>query len=205
LGRSAANSLDFLARAAGLAAAFAAALSLSGCGGIEFQGKLFDYAGLSGSGQKGDVRMTERSPLMIPPDHRRLPPPGSPPITRADWPVDSDMSRKQAVAAKEKDDQKREASLDPSNPYAGKPTLLDKMLGKKKSSDEEDREAVPEPDASDKTPQDRARAQASNTQHKAVDQSMNAPTVAPEDDPFHQDTPKSYEGMSKPKGNDANY
>lgn len=204
MSRSEAIAPKIAAKAIGLFAGACAVLSLSGCGGIEFQGKLFDYAGLSGSGQKGDPRMLERSPLMIPPDHRRLPPPGSPAIAAPNWPVDSDTARKQVIAAKEKEDAKRESAVDPTNPYAGKPTLLDKVLGKSKD-EEEDRDAVPEPAESDKTPQDRARAQAAAQPQKAIDHSLNAPTVAPEDDPFHPQQPKSYEGMSRPKGNDANY
>ena len=35
-------------RPLGLAAGLSGTLALGGCGGIEFQGKLFDYAGLSG-------------------------------------------------------------------------------------------------------------------------------------------------------------
>src|SRR5262249_1773412 len=71
------------------------ALTLAGCGGIEFQGKLFDYAGLSNVGKpQEDARMTDRAPLLVPPNAHRLPPPGSPPITRADWPADSDKERK---------------------------------------------------------------------------------------------------------------
>jgi hypothetical protein len=178
-------------------------LALAGCGGIEFEGKLFDYAGLSGSGQKQDPRMTERAPLIIPPDTNRLPPPGAPAIARGDWPLDSDVARKQAVAAKETEEKQREIKNDPTNPYAGKETLLDKMFSKK--DDEEEEVAVPEPDAADKTPQDRARAQAAASPQKAIDHSLNAPTVAPENDPFHPQTPKSYDGMSNPSGNNANF
>ena len=184
-------------------AAAGGALALGGCGGVEFEGKLFDYAGLSGYGQKQDPRMTERAPLIIPPDTNRLPPPGSPPIAHANWPVDSDVARRQAIAAKEEEEKQRDLKVDPTNPYAGKPTLLDKVFGKKK--EEEELVAVPEPDAADKTPQDRARAQAAASPHKPIDHSLNAPTVAPEDDPFHPQAPRSYEGMSNPKGNDANY
>ncbi len=182
--------------------ACAALLALGGCGGIEFQGKIFDYAGLSGSGEKADIRMTERAPLLIPPNTKRLPPPGSPQIARADWPVDTDVVRKQVVAAKEADAAKQEAVNDPTNPYAGKPTLLDKMLGKTKEK-EEDKVDVPEPDAADKTPQDKAREQAAASPQKPVDQSLNAPTQA--DDPFHPAAPDSYKGMSSPAGNNANY
>lgn len=182
-------------------AACAGVLALGGCGGIEFQGKVFDYAGLTGSGQKGDVRMTERAPLLIPPNTRRLPPPGSPPIARADWPVDTDVARKQVVAAKEATTAQQEAVNDPNNPYAGKPTLIDKWLGRTKT--EEETVDVPEPDPSDKTPQDTAREQASTSPHKPVDQSLNAPTQT--DDPFHPAAPDSYKGMSNPSGNNANW
>ena len=180
-----------------------ATLALAGCGGIEFEGKLFDYAGLTGSSQKGDPRMTERAPLIIPPNTNRLPSPGSPAIARADWPLDSDVARRQAVAAKEAAESEREIKNDPTNPYSGKETLLDKMFGK--SKEEEEHVAVPEPDAADKTPQDRARAQTAATPQKAIDHSLNAPTVPAEDDPFHPQAPKSYEGMSNPSGNNANY
>jgi hypothetical protein len=64
---------------------------------------------------------------------------------------------------------------------------------------------VPEPDAADKTPQDRAREQAAATPQKPIDHTLNAPTLTPEEDPFHRETPKSYDGMSNPKGNEANY
>ncbi len=178
-------------------------LALAGCGGVEFEGKLFDYAGLSGSGQKQDPRMTERAPLIIPPNTNRLPPPGSPAIARGDWPLDSDVARKQAVAAKEAEEKEREIKNDPTNPYSGKETLLDKMFSKKDAEEEE--VAVPEPDAADKTPQDRTRAQAATSPQKAIDHTLNAPTVAPENDPFHPPTPKSYDGMSNPPGNTANF
>ena len=51
----------------GLAAALAVTLALGGCGGIEFQGKVFDYMGLSGDREQADVRMAERPPLLLPP------------------------------------------------------------------------------------------------------------------------------------------
>ena len=46
--------------AALLAAVSAATLALAGCGGIEFQGKIFDYMGVSGDHKQPDVRMAER-------------------------------------------------------------------------------------------------------------------------------------------------
>jgi hypothetical protein len=190
-----------LGRGLGLLVACSAVLALGGCGGIEFQGKLFDYAGLTGSGNKEDVRMTERAPLLVPPDTHRLPPPGPAAVVPVNWPVDTDLSVKQKAAAKKAAEDKRAAELEPDNPYAGKPKLLDTLLGKKKKDD--DTVNVPEPDPSDKTPQDRAREQAAATPQKPVDQSMNAPTET--DDPFHPAAPDSYKGMSNPAGNSANY
>jgi hypothetical protein len=202
LGHSVTIGFRLLGRGLGLLAACGAVLALAGCGGIEFQGKLFDYAGLSGSGNKEDVRMTERAPLLVPPDTHRLPPPGPAAIVPVDWPADTDLSRKQVAAAKAAAEQKREAAADPTSPYAGKPKLLDKLLGKDKPADEETL-AVPEPDPSDKTPQDRAREQAAATPQKPVDQSLNAPTAT--EDPFHPAAPDSYKGISNPSGNNASY
>jgi hypothetical protein len=205
LGHSGTINCRLLGRGLGLLAACSTVLALGGCGGIEFKGKLFDYAGLSGTtGTKEDPRMTDRAPLLVPPNINSLPPPGSPPIARADWPIDSDLSTKQAAAAKAAADGKKEAAAEaePRNPYAGKPNLLDKLLGKKKKTDEEV-VAVPEPDPSDKTPQERAREQAAATSQKPVDQSLNAPTQT--DDPFHPAAPDSYKGISNPSGNNASY
>jgi hypothetical protein len=186
-------------------AACCLALVLGGCGGIEFQGKLFDYAGLSNVGKpQEDVRMTERAPLLVPPDPHRLFPPGSPQVTRADWPVDSDKERKRIAEAKQEQERKKAAEAEPNNPYAGKPNLLDKVLGRDKKPEAEPVD-VPEPDPSDKTAEDKAREQASSTPIKPVDQSMNAPTTPANQDPFHPQAPDSYKGMSNPSGNDANY
>ena len=183
------------------------ALALGGCGGIEFQGKAFDYIGLSSVGKgQDDVRMTERAPLLVPPNTHRLPPPGSPDVTRTDWPADTDKERKRLVAARQAEERKKAAAAEPNNPYAGKPNLLDKVLGRDKTP-EEDPLDVPEPDPSDKTAEDKAREQAAATAtaQKPVDQSLNAPTTPAADDPFHPAAPDSYKGMSSPSGNNANY
>jgi hypothetical protein len=187
-------------------AACGLALALSGCGGIEFQGKVFDYAGLSslGKGQE-DVRMTERAPLLVPPNTNRLPPPGSPEVTRADWPADTDKERKRLAEARKAEERKKAAAAEPNNPYAGKPNLLDQVLGRDKTPEEEPID-VPEPDPSDKTAEDRAREQAAGTAaQKPVDQSLNAPTTPADQDPFHPQAPDSYKGMSSPSGNNANW
>jgi hypothetical protein len=203
LGRSGTIRQQLLPRSLRFVAVCGAAVVLASCGGIEFQGKIFDYAGLSGSGSKEDVRMTERAPLLVPPDTRRLPPPGPETVTPNNWPIDSDLSRKQAVAAQAEAQRQREAAADPSNPYAGKPKLLDHWLGKDKAK-QDDTVDVPEPDPSDKTADDRAREQAKpQAAQKPIDHSLDTPP--PPDDPFHPAAPDSYKGMSNPSGNNANW
>jgi hypothetical protein len=62
------------------AAAVAAMLTLGGCGGVQLEGKLFDMMGVSGSAldeRKRDPKMAERAPLVVPPNTKRLPEPGS--------------------------------------------------------------------------------------------------------------------------------
>jgi hypothetical protein len=188
-----------------LLAACMLTLGLGGCGGIEFQGKAFDYIGLSNVGKpQEDVRMVERAPLLVPPNARHLPPPGSPAVTRVDWPADSDAERKRLAALRKAEAEKKAAEADPTNPYAGKPNLLDKVLGRNKpGTDESELLDVPEPDPADKTAEDKARERAATTAHKPVDQSLNAPTAA--QDSFHPSTPDSYKGMSNPSGNNANW
>ncbi|MGB6388369.1 MAG: hypothetical protein WBF23_02655 [Methyloceanibacter sp.] len=194
---------SLLGRGLGLLAVCAATLALAGCGGIEFQGKIFDYAGLSGSGNKEDVRMTERAPLLVPPDTKRLPPPGPAVVTPANWPIDSDLSRKQATAARVEAERQKAAEAEPNNPYAGKPNLLDNILGRRKKDDTETLD-VPEPDPTDKTAADRARESGvASAPAKPIDHSLNS--TPPPEDPFHPAAPDSYKGMSNPSGNNASW
>jgi hypothetical protein len=201
--------LRLTGRGLGTLTACGIALVLGGCGGVEFQGKLFDYAGLSSVGKpQEDTRITDRAPLIVPPNTHSLPPPGSPTITRADWPADTDKQRKKLADAQQAQDRAKAAKVenDPVDPYAGKPKLLDKLLGRNKAPEEEDAVDVPEPDPSDKTPEDKAREKkTAAAPQKPVDQSLNAPTTPPEDDPFHPALPESYKGMSNPSGNNSNY
>jgi hypothetical protein len=205
VGRSATITLRLIAKGLGVLAVWGLTLPLGGCGGIEFQGKAFDYIGLSDVGKpQEDVRMTERAPLLVPPNPNKLPPPGSPAITRADWPADTDKQRKKLAAARAEEDRKKVAAGEPGNPYAGKPNLLDKVLGRDKTP-EADTLDVPEPDPTDKTAEDKARERkTAAAPQKPVDQGLNAPTTQ-EDDPFHPAAPDSYKGMSSPGGNNANY
>ena len=201
LGHSAAMSR--FERALRLAAAFACTLTLGGCGGVEFQGKVFDYMGISGDREKTDVRMADRPPLLLPPNSKVLPQPGpgvAVATARADWPDDPEKAGKRIAKAKKAEEAKVDAEADPTNPYAGKPTLLDKVFGK--SEDEVEPVAdVPEPDPSDKRPEDQVASARPKplTPHVPAD----VPAAAPADDPFHPAAPDSYKGVSG--GNASSY
>ena len=62
-------------------AAFAATLVLGGCAdGLEVNGKLFDWMGISSSAMeqnKREPQVAARAPLVLPPNSNRLPEPGS--------------------------------------------------------------------------------------------------------------------------------
>ena len=194
-------------RALRLAAGFACTLALGGCGGVEFQGKVFDYMGISGDRRQADVHMAERPPLLLPPNPKALPAPGTGvavATAREDWPDDPEKVRKAIAKQKAAEDAKREAANDPSNPYAGKPTLLDKVFGK--SEDETEPIAdVPEPDPSDKRPEDGAKPAVASAGPKPITprSAADAPAPPPAEDPFHPDAPDSYKGVSS--GNAAGY
>ena len=180
--------------AIGLTAALASSLALGGCGGIEFQGKVFDYMGLSGDrGPQEDVRMSERPPLLLPPNPKTLPAPGSGvavATARADWPTNPEVVTKNVTKARKAEEAKRDRIDDPANPYAGKKTLLDRVLGR-----DEDETApvddVPEPDPSDKPPEEVAAA-AKKPLAPRTPEDITPKT----EDPFHPDAPDSYKGVS---------
>jgi hypothetical protein len=115
---------------------------------VEFEGRIFDAMGLSGSGgPEPDVRMAERPPLLVPPDTKALPPPGSGVATaaaRADWPQNPEIAREQVIKAKKDKLIEQEKAEQPLHPYIGK-TLLDKWLFKGKKTEGAEDE-VPEPD-----------------------------------------------------------
>jgi hypothetical protein len=183
----------------------ACALALGGCGGgVEFQGKVFDYMGLSGDRQKPDARMSERAPLLLPPNLKTLPPPGTGvavATAREDWPDDPEKVRKRVVAEQKKKEAEEEAAADPTNPYAGKPTLLDKLFGKSRV-EEEPIADVPEPDPSlDKGPED---STSSTVAARPQPLTPHVPQEAPPaEDPFNPAAPDSYGRMSRPTGNQA--
>lgn len=90
-----------------VAAALALSALLSGCGGVdgvELNGAVFDYLGVSGSSQakKGEPRVAARSGLVLPPDLEKLPEPGSAEAgaqPQEAWPVDADQKRVADTAA----------------------------------------------------------------------------------------------------------
>jgi hypothetical protein len=81
-----------------------ATLLLGGCGGVQFEGKVFEAVGLAGEPQKQEKKVADRAPLILPPK-RELPPPG--PEQRVakpeSWPNDPDaILKERQVAAKQK-------------------------------------------------------------------------------------------------------
>lgn len=86
------------------AVAVLSALALSACGsdGVQLEGKLFDWMGVSASSQEGrtrDPKMADRAPLVVPPNVNRLPEPGSGQTSSQDIAALNDPElRKQAVA-----------------------------------------------------------------------------------------------------------
>ncbi len=175
-----------------LAVAFATTLALGGCGGIEFQGKIFDYVGLSGDRQEPDVRLAERPPLLLPPNTKALPQPGSGvavATAREDWPKNPEIVEQEKVNAQEAARAKEVTdATDPINPLQGKSNpLLEKWLGRKKKVEQPD--DTPEPDPADKPPTDQAVAAAKPkplTPHVPQDVTPGAPDL------FNPAPPESY-------------
>jgi hypothetical protein len=178
-------------RAAAIAAALGCLLALAGCGGVEFQGRVFDAMGLSSSGgPEPDVKMAERPPLLIPPDTKALPAPGSGVATataREDWPQNPEITREQAAQAKRDKLAKEEKANQPLHPYIGKPTLFDKWFIKKKDEGEE--EEVPEPDPSVDKPKDESVAHARPQPLKPHVPQEITPSA---EETFKPPTPESY-------------
>ena len=178
-------------RAATLAAALAATLALGGCGGIEFQGKIFDYAGLSGDRKETDVRMAERPPLLLPPDTKTLPPPGNGvavATAREDWPKNPEIVQQEAVDAQKAAKAKEVTdATDSINPLKGKPNpLIDKLLSKKKNVVQPD--DTPEPDPTDKPPEGQVAA----ARPKPLTAHAPQEITPAAEDPFHPAAPDSY-------------
>ena len=88
------------------AAAVALTLALSGCGGVdgvEFNGKIFDWLGVSDAAQqKVEPKMADRAPLVVPPSVTRLPDPGSGRTSDEQVAALNDPELRKQAAAKER-------------------------------------------------------------------------------------------------------
>jgi hypothetical protein len=91
------------------AASLAATLLLGGCGGgvdgVELNGKVFDWLGVSPAAlaaSKKEPKMAARAPLVLPPDTQRLPTPGSEQAPSDLAGVD-DPDRRKVAEAKERE------------------------------------------------------------------------------------------------------
>lgn len=193
-------------RAFKLACALACVAALGGCGsGVQLEGKVFDYMGVSGDSQQADVHMSERPPLLVPPNVKTLPQPGSNAsvvTARQDWPDDPELVRKRIAKQEAVKQAEIQSAADPINAYAGKPTLLDKVFG---GSDTElvPVAAVPEPDASDRLPSESAVAQ---SQPKGLTPHVSqAPLPDRNDGDFAPAAPDSYSNISDGQNKKAGF
>jgi len=191
-------------RALKLAAALGCVALLGGCGGVELEGKVFDYMGVSGDRQQADVRMSERPPLMVPPNLNKLPEPTenvSVAAARQDWPDDPERVQKRIVEEKQAKQSEAAAAADPINPYAGKETLLDKMFKRDKTAEEPVAD-VPEPDASDRV-LDTSVAQ--SRPQPLTPHVPQAPLPSRNDEDFKPQTPGSYDNISGGQNRSAGF
>lgn len=109
---------------------------LAGCaGGVELEGPGFDALGLTSKKSKGEAKVPDRAPLLLPPDQARLPAPqqataSAPP---QNWPTDPDTLRKteaEEKARKEKEYQDK-GNFDPKSDIDEFEKLMDPMERKK--------------------------------------------------------------------------
>jgi hypothetical protein len=124
--------------------ALACAVMLSGCAdGLEMNGKVFDWMGISPAAQEARVRepkLAERAPLVMPPNPNRLPEPGSEivPAAQTAWPDDPEQRKIREAKERERlhlaycngDIQWKQRALDkeaaaraPQSPYGPCPGL----------------------------------------------------------------------------------
>ncbi len=125
-------------------------MAFAGCGEtVQFEGRVFDMLGVNDTTKRRDNAVAERAPLVLPPNQRALPQPGS--IAAAagqdvNWPDDPDERRRAAAKTRQK------KKLDASKAVEGRdvqPGLLDRMMKGKQAQQEEEVEAVPSPEAGD--------------------------------------------------------
>ena len=87
----------------------AATIVLGGCAdGVELNGKVFDFLGVSPAAleaSRREPKLAERAPLVMPPDANRLPDPDSPqgaPNNQANWPADPEQRKLAADQERER-------------------------------------------------------------------------------------------------------
>jgi hypothetical protein len=87
--------------------AIASTLALGGCGGIDgvdLNGKIFDWMGVSSASQvKSEPNMADRAPLVVPPNVTRLPEPGTGKTSSEDVAALNDPELRKQAAAKERE------------------------------------------------------------------------------------------------------
>ena len=126
-------------------AAVGSALLLAGCAdaGLDLNGKVFDYLGISPAAQEArryEPQVAERAPLVMPPDTKALPRPGSgqAPSPQLAWPDDPDQRKAREAKEREQlhlaycrgDIQWKDKALNresvgaPRSPYGPCPTLF---------------------------------------------------------------------------------
>jgi hypothetical protein len=139
--------LSRLNLAASAAVAVTLTLMLGACGdGLQLEGKVFDWMGISGSAldaKKREPKMVARAPLVVPPNVTRLPEPGSGKKPDTDLAALKDPELRKQAAAKERERlhlaycrgeiQWKERALDPDkaganrSPYGPCPGLFSGM------------------------------------------------------------------------------
>lgn len=111
------------------------ALLLGCAGGVELEGPGFEALGLTSSKEKGEPKVPDRAPLLLPPDRARLPEPqqstaSAPP---QNWPTDPEEVRKAEASAAERKQKEYEdkGNYDPKADIDEFEKLMDPMERKK--------------------------------------------------------------------------
>jgi hypothetical protein len=188
------------------AAACLCVAALSGCASdqIEYEGRVFDWIGMSDNAKRAsDVRVVERAPLVVPPNTASLPAPGSGSAVaqRQDWPTSPEHVRNQMAEERRAKEIETAQEADPLNPYAGKPTLLDNLFGRNRQVNEVEVADVPEPDPADVSPEERRRAL--GVEPARPTSGTLADAAPPPSDPFRNAGPvgeDTYSRVSNPHG-----
>ncbi len=134
-----------------IAIALCLPMALAGCGDtIQYEGRVFDMLGVNDTTKRRDNAIAERAPLVLPPNARALPQPGTiaaVPGENMNWPDDPD-ERRRAVAVADREKKKLDASkaVEGRDPQPG---LLDRMWKRKKEQEVEEAVDVPSPEAGD--------------------------------------------------------